>query len=187
MRSRQPLRALLAQKYRYRLVLQAIVIGAVGACVRSLPLCVILRNRSAGFFFGWAQSPGASFCCLPVFCASALLSAAWRKRTHDQGQRHPTGRGPAVGGILISAGEGACAKKNSSGAVYPSWAACPWGAKALYPPGACCGKGAAQLQGRNRTEEKYLITCGACAGLARRFQRAAGRRIVCLGGGAPQL
>lgn len=53
--------------------------------------------------------------------------------------------------------------------------------------GACCGKGAAQLQGRNRTEEKYLITCGAWRRPGRRFQRAAGRRIVCLGGGAPQL
>ena len=58
MRSRQPLRALLAQKYRYRLVLQAIAVGAVAGLVSVAYRFALSYGESiCRLFFGWAQSP----------------------------------------------------------------------------------------------------------------------------------
>ena len=170
MRSRQPLRALLAQKYRYRLVLQAIVIGAVAGLVSVAYRFALSYGESiCRFFFGWAQSPWRIVLLFAgLLCLGFVVGCMAKKEPMIKGSGIPQVEGQLLGyfdfswwKVLVQKFIGGCLSilgGLSLGREGPS-----------ILLGACCGKGAAQLQGRNRTEEKYLITCGACAGLAAAF------------------
>ena len=99
MRSRQPLRALLAQKYRYRLVLQAIVIGAVAGLVSVAYRFALSYGESiCRFFFGWAQSPWRIVLLFAgLLCLGFVVGCMAKKEPMIKGSGIPQVEGQLLG------------------------------------------------------------------------------------------
>ena len=166
----QPLRELLAQKYRYRLVLQGIVIGFIAGLVSvAYRFTLSYGETICRFLFGWAQSPW-QIIVLFIFLLGLgfLVGCMTQKEPMIKGSGIPQVEGQLLGYFNLSWAK-VLVKKFVGGclSILGGLSLGREGPSILL--GGCCGKGVAELGHRNRTEEKYLITCGACAGLAAAF------------------
>lgn len=170
MRLRQPLRETLDEKYRYRLLLQGVFVGAVAGLVTVAYRFALTYCQSiCGFMFSWARGPVQVVLVFALLlCLGALAGLITQSEPMIKGSGIPQVEGQLLGyfdapwwKILCKKFLGGCLALLgglSLGREGPS-----------IQLGANCGKGLAQTMNRNRTEEKYLITCGACAGLSAAF------------------
>lgn len=170
MKLRQPLRETLQEKYRYRLILQGILVGLIAGLVTvAYRFALTYSEKICRFVFGWAQSPWQIVVLFAGLLALGVcVGLLTKKEPMIKGSGIPQVEGQLTGyfelpwwKILYKKFLGGCL------AILGGLSLGREGPSILL--GANCGQGISQTFHRNRTEEKYLITCGACAGLAAAF------------------
>lgn len=160
----------LHRRFYYRLVVFGLIVGIIAGLVASLYRFAITYSQNISqSVYVWAKSPWQIFC---VFLGLALLGliVGWLVSGEPliKGSGIPQAEGTILGyfqmrwpKILI--------KKFIGGALAMLGGLSLGREGPSILLGAMTGQGVSNALHRDTTEQKYLITCGACAGLAAAF------------------
>lgn len=161
----------LSKKLRYRLILEGAVIGVFAGIVTSLyRLVLTYADKICGTVYTFARQNWLS--CVIVFvclaAAAVLCGLIVRSEPMIKGSGIPQVEGKLLGVFDYSWWK-VMVKKFVAGAI----SLCAGLSLGREGPsiqlGACAGEGLSKIFHRSRIEEKYMITCGASAGLASAF------------------
>lgn len=183
MKEHKDLRALVAHRSYVRLVLLGVIVGILaGGVTVAYRFALVYSEEFSLAAYAWAQTP---LRILLLFSVLAILGIAVGLLTRSEPMIRGSGI-PQVEGALLGYFDlrwwRVLIKKFVGGAVsiFAGLSLGREGPSILL--GGMTGQGVSQGLKLSKIEQKYLITCGACAGLAAAFQCPSGRRSFCLGG-----